>query len=569
MNKECQNCKTIFEVTAEDQQFYTKVGVPPPTWCPDCRQQRRYAWRNERTLYRRKCDLCGKSTVTIYSPNKPYKVYCPPCWWGDGWDARNFGRDFDFNRPFFEQFKELQLQVPRIALLGKNSTNSEYSNHSSDNKNCYLVTSCVESENIMYSNWIMGSRDTMDGLYVYDKLERSYECIDSRNSYRCQFGFWLRDCNECFYCYDCHGCTNCFLSTNLRNRSYCFLNQQYSKEEYLKKVAEFKLGSFADREKLYQKYLELMQAGALHRFVMNENSVNVVGSTVSNSRNAYRCFDVDDVENSRYCISALHFKDSMDSYHFGFKTELAYEAHALIRNYFTRFCHLSYDDSYITYCDTCHNSQNLFGCVGVNKGEYLVFNKQYSKEEYTALMEKIIEHMKKTKEFGEFFPIEMSPFGYNETQGNVYMPLTKEQVLAKGWKWEDTAPGTFGKETITAENLPDDIKDVGEEILSAVLKCISCSRNYNVVKPELDFYKRENVPIPRRCYDCRYMRRIKLRSPRNLWHRTCMCDYAAYPNTVKHPHHTDGTCPNEFETCYAPDRKEIVYCEQCYNAEVV
>ena len=27
-------------------------------------------------------------------------------------------------------------------------------------------------------------------------------------------------------------------------------------------------------------------------------------------------------------------------------------------------------------------------------------------------------------------------------------------------------------------------------------------------------------------------------------------------------------CKNEFETSYAPDRPEIVYCEQCYNEEV-
>jgi len=29
----------------------------------------------------------------------------------------------------------------------------------------------------------------------------------------------------------------------------------------------------------------------------------------------------------------------------------------------------------------------------------------------------------------------------------------------------------------------------------------------------------------------------------------------------------DG-CTNEFETPYAPDRPEIVYCEECYNKEI-
>src|SRR3990167_7917455 len=75
-NKTCQNCKSQFVIEPEDFDFYKKISVPPPTWCPECRQRHRYAWRNERVLYRRNCDLCGKSTVTIYSPNKPYKVYC-------------------------------------------------------------------------------------------------------------------------------------------------------------------------------------------------------------------------------------------------------------------------------------------------------------------------------------------------------------------------------------------------------------------------------------------------------------------------------------------------------------
>src|SRR3990167_9400503 len=157
--KNCQNCKKDFTIESEDFNFYEKIKVPPPTRCFECRQQRRYAWRNERTLYRRNCDLCKKSTVTIYSPNKPYKVYCNECWWGDGWDQASYGRDFDFSRPFFEQFAELQHDVPRMALLNKNSVNSEYTNHAGDNKNVYLTFGSFYNENIFYSTWVQKSRD--------------------------------------------------------------------------------------------------------------------------------------------------------------------------------------------------------------------------------------------------------------------------------------------------------------------------------------------------------------------------------------------------------------------------
>jgi hypothetical protein len=42
----------------------------------------------------------------------------------------------------------------------------------------------------------------------------------------------------------------------------------------------------------------------------------------------------------------------------------------------------------------------------------------------------------------------------------------------------------------------------------------------------------------------------------------------AHQNTAEH-FHGDQPCPNEFETPFSAERKEIVYCEQCYNAEVV
>ena len=140
--KNCKICKNKFEIYPEDKAFYKRIDVPEPTLCFDCRQQRRYIWRNERTFYDRKCDLCKKPTVSIYSKNKPFTVYCQDCWWGDKWDPLDYGQDFDFNKPFFEQFKELQQKVPRIALVSKNSTNAQYANHSGDNKNVYMLL-CV------------------------------------------------------------------------------------------------------------------------------------------------------------------------------------------------------------------------------------------------------------------------------------------------------------------------------------------------------------------------------------------------------------------------------------------
>src|SRR6185369_15075462 len=147
----------------------------------------------------------------------------------------------------------------------------------------------------------------------------------------------------------------------------------------------------------------------------------------------------------------------------------------------------------------------------VKKGEYMILNKKYPKEEYEALKEKIIEHMTKTGEYGEFFPPQISPVGYNETQGNLYMPMTKEEAVAKGWKWEDSMTGTFGKETITTGMIPDRIEDVTDSYLSEIFACAECSKNFNITQNELLFYRKENIPFPRKCPNCRYKRRFKMR----------------------------------------------------------
>lgn len=559
--KNCQNCKQDFTIEAEDFSFYEKIKVTPPTWCPTCRQQRRYAWRNERTLYRRNCDLCRKSTVTVYSPNKPYKVYCNECWWGDGWDSASYGREFDFSRPFFEQFVELQRDVPRMALLNKNSVNSEYTNHSADNKNLYLSFASFQSENVMYSTWVQKSRDCMDCSFIYEKGERLYEVVDSRTSYQCQYGMFLKDCSSCYYCYDCHGCNECFMSSNLRNKSYVFKNKQYTREEYLKKMKEYEMSSHIVRQGLENEFRDLIEQGSIHRYVVSERNVSSVGSLIFDCKNVQKTFELTYGENCKYVYGGTELKDSMDIYHAGWNTtELCYELQGCTRLSNCQFCHLCYDGMNVMYSDTCQNSQNLFGCVSVKKGEYMIFNKKYSKADYEALKEKIIEHMKQTGEYGEFFPPQIAPVYYNETQGNLYMPMTKEEVLAKGWHWEDNIPGTFGKETVSSASIPDKIEDVPDSYLNEIFSCVDCSKNYNITKNELLFYRKENLPLPRKCPNCRYKRRFDLRPKRELWHRACMCD-------KKHNNH-DGACVVEFETCYSPDRKEKVYCEKCYQSEV-
>ena len=97
--KTCKQCNIKFEITNKDLEFYKKISpkfngeifqIPTPTLCPGCRQQRRLSFRNERKLYKRKCDATGKDIISMYSPDKKFKVYHQDFWWSDKWDGLNY-----------------------------------------------------------------------------------------------------------------------------------------------------------------------------------------------------------------------------------------------------------------------------------------------------------------------------------------------------------------------------------------------------------------------------------------------------------------------------------------------
>lgn len=135
--KTCTLSGTEFPISQSDLEFYDKISptfdgikypIPTPTLCPEERQRRRLLFRNERKLYKRKCDASGKDIISIYAPNAPYKVYDQKFRWSDERDPMDYSRDFDFTRNFSEQFKEFMGDVPRISLTNTNSENCEYCN---------------------------------------------------------------------------------------------------------------------------------------------------------------------------------------------------------------------------------------------------------------------------------------------------------------------------------------------------------------------------------------------------------------------------------------------------------
>ncbi|OGY84786.1 MAG: hypothetical protein A3F54_03320 [Candidatus Kerfeldbacteria bacterium RIFCSPHIGHO2_12_FULL_48_17] len=521
------------------------------------------AWRNERVLYKRSCDLCQKSIVSIYPAGTPWPVYCITCWRSDTWNPLDNGRDFDFARPFFDQWQEVLYATPMPALLQSNCENSDYAHAAGNNKNVYLVFCSSFNENCYYSYWLQKSRDCLDCSHC-NECEQCYECEECFKCYNLRYSQNSSDCVDSAFLYDCRGCQNCFMSVGLRNKSYCIKNVQYSREEYEQRMREFNLGSAAAVTTLARDF-ETFKLGFPRRFQHAKNSEDCSGDYFLNSKNCFQSFTAKFSENCAYSHDVLHLKDSMDVSLFGNTGEWLYEVNNVgLNSSNVKFSSYGYGLSFADYTYQCHNSTELFGCVSLHgRNSYCILNKQYSAQEYKALRARIIEHMRASGEYGEFPPVALALSAYNETQAAEYFPLEKAAVTARGWKWSDSLPFTTGKETMSWTDVADDVREVDDSLCGQVLACQVTGKNFKITKPELELYKKLGVPVPRLHPDARHARRMMLRNPNQLWQRQCMCTLAGHDN-----HAEAAPCRNQFATSYAPERTEKIFCETCYEKTI-
>lgn len=585
----CQNCKLSFVVDAADFVFYKKMEVPPPTFCPQCRLVRRLSWRNERGLHKRICAKCSKSMISIFAPDTPMTIYCSACWWSDSWEGLEYGVDFDPQRPFLLQLQDLLRRVPIMNVYSLYTTlvNSDYVNMCGWCKNCYLTTYSDRNEDCAYGSFVVDSKNSVDTLMIKN-CEFVYEAVNCQNCYRT---FYSVDCDSCtnvYFSRNCISCSDCFGCANLRNKKYHIFNEPYSKEEYEQKVKELWPTTLAARNELLVKS-EQFAIKFPQRYMHGRQNTEVSGDYILNSKNTKDSYMVIDAEDCRYCALVEQPKDCYDCTNYFEKAELMYDAIQCggpgLNVAFSWWVVGGNRD--VQYSMFTIGSSNMFGTVGVKKKEYCILNKQYSKEEYERLRSQIIEHisslpyvdkMGNVYKYGEFFPAELSPFGYNETTAQEFFPLSKEEAKAKNYNWKEPVEKYY-QPTIQAADLPATIADTKDEILKETIACAhirecnhQCLKVFKLIPAELQFYRQFNLPVPNQCHNCRHYRRLTQRNHITLTSRKCDCAgvdaKSGYKNNAQHAHGTTS-CPNEFQTSYALDRSEIVYCEACYQQEVL
>lgn len=482
----------------------------------------------------------------MYASDVPFPVYSSSTFFSDRWDPLQYGRRFDATRTFFNQIADLLHEVPHLGIVNKQTENSEYSNYSYENKNCYLTFASHFEEDCMYESHSTKNKTSLDFMWLYN-CELVYECIYSSNCYRGVYLDRCDNCSECWFSRELKSCSQCLFCANLRHKQYHIFNEPCSPEEYTRRLAEYELHTHTGFENAVRKYNEEVTSHFPVRALNHLNVENCSGDTIANCKNLRECFFCADSEDCTYSSMLDNAVSSMDLTYIGFeRTEASFELVGCHGLFGCIGCIDCWFGDHLLYCHSCFSCSHCFGCCSLNRKSYCVFNRQYSESDYEALVPQIIERMREDGEWGEFFPSRLSPFAYNESVAQDWYPLGKNEVQMKGYRWLALQDIAEVENAVPAEGLENSIEDVTNDILSQTIICAITRRPFRLNRQELEFYRKNHLPLPRIHPKERHVRRISRRNPCKLWERPC------------------ARCNKQIQTSFAPDRPETVYCTDCY-----
>lgn len=300
---------------------------------------------------------------------------------------------------FLERLEQLRYKTPRLYNINVGCENSDYCTHADKDKNCYLIFAANYCEDSMYGGFVVSSRDCTDCSYC-DKSELCYECIDIEGCYNCNCCQNLKNCTDCAFSYDLIGCKDCFGCAGLRQKQYCFFNEQLTKEEYQKRIRGFDFKNPEHIQFALNKFNETKYKTP-RIFAWLTGSENCLGDNLTQSKNCYMCFDVFESQDSMYVNDSYRTKDSSDIM-FSDGSELCYECFSLgLGTYNCNFSNYIRTSSDCEYSELLFNCKHCFGCIGLQSKEYYILNTPYSKEDYFKKVIEIKEEMKKSGVYGK------------------------------------------------------------------------------------------------------------------------------------------------------------------------
>ena len=549
------HCEGEFEIETEDIAFLKMLRAPVPNFCPTCRRMRRLVHMNLIRLFKRPCNTPShnESMISILPEECPFPVYDYKYFISDEFDPFSFGIKYQDGSDPLEILFEMRKRFPMPSFLNRDpsSINSEYSNGGRNLKNGYYVFGCYNDEDVWYSGLVRNSRQIMDSR-VLGNSDYVYRSMFSNHIYKSSFVYFSKDCTDCTFLFDCKNCTNCFGCVNLRNAKYCIWNKQLSKEAYedfLKLISPLSITAVQEYKEKFWNLVKSLPVNASR----NISVENVDGVLLRNTRNVYNTTDSEDSEHMRYVDGGLSHKDSMDVLYSGGHSSLLYSCINIGSQ--SSNVKFSVSSKFCTNCEFIFNSKNLnncFMCFGLQDKSYCVLNKQYSPEEYFALVDKIKCAMWEKGKYGDGLPIEFSAQAYNFSMGQIMFPLNKTEILKLGgYIAQEPETNAGNTEIFSTKEIPQTIDKVSDDIINHAIKCEVTGRPFRITQSELQFYRKMKLPLPTKHPVVRMQEYLAM-IPIGKKYSTTNC--------IK--------CKKDIYSIFKIEDGYILYCEKCYQKEV-
>ncbi len=543
ITKTCKLSGKEFVISDAELRYCEEHDIPLPTISPIERLRRVTSFDNGTYLYNGKCSMTGQTLLTNFPPELGHPIYTPEIFFGDSWDPQSFGQDYDFSRSFFDQFTALfnKVPLPSRHVLLSDLENCDYVNAVTHARNCYLIFNCTSCEDCYFGRFLNSVKDSVDCISVFSS-ELCYQCVNVQSCYNLIVAENCSNCQDSYFLFNCRNLKHCYGCTNLSGKEYYFENKACTPQEYEVKLKAKDLGSYSNWLQELASYEEKRKTIA-RKFMQGNQSEDCSGNYINQSQNCRDSFFVLESQDVECSVRVVKAKDVYCSGFAVNNAEQIYSCNVAANNSTNlKWCLNSTSNTHdLEYCGYmsagCHD---CFGCVGLKQKEYCILNKQYSKEEYYELLARIKTQMNLHDEYGELFPASMSPRYYNESYAHEFAPLSREEALKRGYKWKDSTEN----DDSSISEIPDRIEDVQDTILSQVLTCEVTKRKYRITKPELDFYRRFQLPIPRLAPLVRIENLSKILQINPALKRSC------------------SQCGMQLETVY---QDELVLCEACYQ----
>jgi hypothetical protein len=373
-------------------------------------------------------------------------------------------------------------------------------------KNCFNCYDLQESINCKNVERLHKIEDSMDCFSVKD-ASLLYECLVVWNpAYNTLFSSvcWNWS-NNMLYSMECYSSSNLFWCVWLRDKSYCILNKQYTKEEY---------------EKLVPKIIENMSSP----------QPSPEGEGV---REWWEFFPSS--------LSPFGYNETVAQEYFPINPPVLADIP------------LNKGDSQIGA-----EAGGFFPNKNVISSEverpFSEINNELSKNNGVS-KEKIPLLQSEWQNFSQSKTGLKWEINYIDREWNIYKTLQEagRRPVFKYSTYEATFPKV--EKIIPASKLPENISEIPDDILNWAIECEERKTRglnplFKILPQELEFYRKHNLPIPRKHPDQRHLDRMALRNPRKLFTRKC------------------DKCGKEIQTTSAPERQETVYCQECYEKEI-